>query len=162
MADFIPDPQDPLPEANWFWRRVFVFACATAILFLVYGAVDRLGTVAVVKPEVGIPAFVSIVKLLIITVNILVLFYMIAPSAEQITKMIKTASLLKAGVQFTSRATPEEKAVAAGKPPLPEIAPGAGQETQNEAPGYQDTPEAPETLPDAPWAAPTTPSRPSR
>lgn len=153
MADIIPDPQDPLPEANWFWRRVFVFACATAILFLVYGAVDRLGAVAVVKPEVGIPAFVSIVKLLIFTVNALILFYMIAPSAEQITKMLKTASLLKAGVQFTSRATVDERATAAGKPPLPQIAPGAGQETQNQAPGYQDTPEAPETLPDAPWAA---------
>ena len=153
----LTDPQDPLPEANWLWRRVFVFGVTTATLYLVYGAVDRLGAVAVVRPDVGIAAFVSIVKLLVLTINIMALLYIVAPSAEQVTKMIKTASLLKAGVQIASRAivrTPErseETASTVGLPPAPDTPPAATQ-----------APEEPGSLPDAPWAAVSPPAKPQR
>lgn len=167
MADEIkttalPDPQDPLPEANWLWRRVFIFAVTSAVLYLVYGSVDRLGAVAVVKPEIGIAAFVSIVKLLVFTINVMALFYMVAPSAEQITKMIKTASLLKSGVQINSRARyqrpnhAEETSATIGKPPLPPTPPVS---SDSEASVGGDTPES---LPDAPWAVPDRPARPTR
>lgn len=151
------DPQDPLPEANWLWRRVFIFGVTTATLYLVYGAVDRLGTIAVIRPEIGIAAFVSIVKLLVFTVNIMAMFYIVAPSAEQITKMVKTASLLKSGVQLFSQAsvrTPqrsEDTKASVGIPPAVETPAPATQ-----APGE------PESLPDAPWAAVPPPAKPQR
>lgn len=124
------DPQDPLPEAGWLWRRVFVYAVTAAILFILYGSVDRLGTVAVVRPDIGIKAFVSIVKLLVITLNVMALFYLAGASAEQITKLVKTASLLKSGVQIASRAVSrkpdhtEERVATIGQPPQP-VAPPA-------------------------------------
>ena len=159
----LADPQDPLPEANWLWRRVFIFLVTTVVLFLVYGAVDRLGAVAVVRPEIGIPAFVSIVKLLVFTVNIMALFYMVAPSAEQITKLVKTAGLLRAGVQIATRATArkgdqvEETQATVGTPPQPivppnSVAPESAPSAPEPAPVAAEAPEAENGLPDAPWA----------
>jgi hypothetical protein len=127
----LSDPQDPLPESNWLWRRVFIFALAIAVVYLVYGAVDRLGAVAVIRPDIGIPAFVSIVKLLVLTINFIILCYMVAPSAEQITKLVKTASLLKSGVQIASRAIvrtadrSEETQATVGMPPQPIVPPSS-------------------------------------
>jgi predicted PurR-regulated permease PerM len=147
----LSDPQDPLPEANWLWRRIFIFVLSAAIVYLVYGAVNRLGTVAVIRPDIGIPAFVSIVKLLVLTINFIILCYMVAPSAEQITKLVKTASLLKSGVQLISRAkirTPEKSEETEASAGLPAEAPKA--------------PDTPESLPDAPWAVPAPPAKPSR
>lgn len=132
----LSDPQDPLPESNWLWRRVFIFGTSIAVLYLVYGAVDRLGTVAVVRPDIGIAAFVSIVKLLVFTLNFLVLCYTVAPSAEQITKMVKTASLLKSGVQVASRAIlrtadrSEETQSTVGLPPQPVVPPSDSTSTE--------------------------------
>jgi len=125
----LSDPQDPLPEANWLWRRVFIFAVTSVALFLVFRAVERLGDIALVRPDIGIAAFVNIVKLLVVTVNIMALYYMVAPSAEQITKLVKTASLLKAGVQIASRAVvktdgqSEETQATLGLPPQPVVPP---------------------------------------
>lgn len=127
----LSDPQDPLPESNWLWRRVFIFGISMVLVYLLYGTVDRLGKIAVVQPEVGIPAFVAVVKLLILTLNAVILYYMVAPSAEQITKLVKTASLLKSGVQVASRAiirTPgktEETQATVGLPPQPIVPPAS-------------------------------------
>lgn len=131
------DIQDPLPEANWLWRRIFIFGVTTAVIYLVYLSVDRLGTVAVVRPDIGIAAFVSIVKLLVITIDVLVTYYMVAPSAEQITKMMQTAGLLKSGVQIASRVveTPfrRETAQTVAQPPQP-VSPPVASEGASETP----------------------------
>lgn len=132
------DPQDPLPEAGWLWRRVFVYAVTAAILFILYGSVDRLGAVAVVRPDIGIKAFVSIVKLLVVTINVMALFYLAGASAEQITKLVKTASLLKSGVQIASRAITrrpdhtEERVATIGQPPQPVAPPESTPEVTSD------------------------------
>lgn len=117
------DAQDPLPEANWLWRRVFVFLVTCAILWMVWGGIDRLAASAMLRPEQGIPALLTAVKWLIAMAGIMVTYYMIAPSAEQIVKMLQTAGLLKAGVQIAQRTveTPERKETAAtvALPPQP-------------------------------------------
>lgn len=148
----MPDIQDPLPESNWFWRRVFVFGVTAAILWMVWGAITRLGASAMLQPERGIPALLSLCKSLIWVVVILVTYYMVAPSAEQIVKMMKTATLLRHGVQFAGRSTLEtpgvksEAAQTIGLPPAPPI-PGAGE--ANGGPGTADSQE--EAAP--PWEA---------
>lgn len=116
--------QDPLPESNWLWRRIFCFAVTAVLLFFMWGLVDRVGKVAVVMPEKGIPALVIFSKWTIAFAGLVVTYYLLAPSFEQMTKMVKTASLLKSGVQVAARAihrTPgkvEETSTTVGLPPV--------------------------------------------
>jgi hypothetical protein len=148
------DPQDPLPEANWLWRRVFIFAVTSALVYLIWTSVSRLGTIAVVKPEIGIPAFVSIVKMLVISLWVVVTYYMVAPSAEQITKMMQTAGLLKAGVAIASRTLEtsdrKETASTVSIPPQPVVPPVLDAQNPDAAAppaidtGVEATPVAPE------------------
>lgn len=124
---------DPLPEASWFWRRIFTFAVTAAILWMVWGAITRLGTTAVMAPTIGIPALLSLCKSLLYFTFAMVTYYMVAPSAEQIVKMVQVAGMLKGGVQFASRTlltTPETSSATsavAGQTlpePVPDAAPG--------------------------------------
>lgn len=149
-ADNSTDIQDPLPESNWFWRRVFTFAVTAVILFFMWGLVDRIGKVAVVAPSDGIPALLSVSKWMIVLCWFAITYYLLAPSAEQVTKMFKTATLLRSGVQMAaSRVVREpgrtvEEAATVAQPPQPAIpAPGAPIQA----------PEAPEAV-EAPQAAP--------
>lgn len=173
----LPDPQDPLPEANWLWRRVFVFvALALAFGILiglgwavnrivsnVVGRIDSMDAVNVAQiTVVALNVILKMFTLMFYTVIVVVTYYMVAPSAEQITKMLQTARLLKAGVQITSKAairTPEREEQAesaAGKPPLPPVG-GAGEAKPDSV--APDTGQPPEALPDAPWAPPAKPTR---
>jgi hypothetical protein len=153
------DLQDPLPESSWFWRRVFVFSVTAAVLWMLWGAIDRLGTVARVSPEEGVPALLSLCKWIIGFTGLMVTYYMVAPSAEQITKMVKTAALLRSGVQVSGRRTVEtpegttETAKTVGLPPAPPI-PGPG--ASNGPSVAQDTGQGDEG---PPWASSPPPQR---
>lgn len=83
------DPQDPLPESNWFWRRLFLFGVATALLVLKGWELRR-----------GEPNWWTDIEILTIVV-----VYAIAPSAEQFGKMMATVSALRGGVAFRSSQT---------------------------------------------------------
>lgn len=136
MTDQAPTPQvdlqDPLPESNWFWRRVFVFAVTAAVLWMLWGGITRLSQVAATSPERGIEALLTLCKWMIAYNILMVTYYMVAPSAEQITKMVKTAALLRSGVQVAGSRTVEprtgrvEEAKTVGLPPAPPI-PGQGE-----------------------------------
>lgn len=128
------DLQDPLPESSWFWRRVFVFTVTAAVLWMLWGAITQLGNVALVEPRSGVPALLSLCKWIIGMTALMATYYMVAPSAEQLTKIVKTASLLQAGVQVAGKRveTPDgqkEEAKTVGLPPAPPI-PGAGEPIQ--------------------------------
>lgn len=120
------DLQDPLPESSWLWRRIFVFSTTAAVLFMLWGAIDRLAAVALSAPQLGVPALLSLCKWIIGFSGMMATYYMVAPSAEQITKMIKTASLLRGGVQVAGRQRVEadgttETAKTVGRPPAPPV-----------------------------------------
>jgi hypothetical protein len=127
------DLQDPLPEANWLWRRVFCFAVVAVLMFFVYGSVDRLGRVAILSPAQGIPALVTVTKSILFLAMLTITYYLLAPSAEQLTKLVKTASLLKSGVQMASRTImrPDktETATTVGLPPAPPVPPAVESPT---------------------------------
>lgn len=125
------DLQDPLPESSWFWRRVFVFTVTAAVLWMLWGAITQLGNVALVAPTLGVPALLSLCKWIIGMTALMATYYMVAPSAEQIVKMLKTAALLKSGVQVAGRRTEThegdvDEARTVGMPPAPPI-PGPGE-----------------------------------
>lgn len=169
----LADPQDPLPEASWLWRRVFTIA-AVAITFaimvglgyavnrIVGNIVTRIDTMDAVNVAqitvVALHVIQRMFTLMFYTVLVLATYYMVAPSAEQITKMIQTAGLLKHGVQIASRARfegdgrREETQATVGKPPQPVVPPETAAQRDSEPEPSSDTPEAPEALPDAPWA----------
>lgn len=118
----VADIQDPLPESAWLWRRIFVFAVTAWILLLIGLQLDRLGDIAIVSPAEGIKAFIIIIRWLLFIVILMVTYYLVAPSAEQITKMIQTARALKEGVVFSGAAkvvkgdSSAETSATAGKP----------------------------------------------
>lgn len=115
------DVQDPLPETNWFWRRVYTFTLSLiSIALVIYGAQvlhelkDNENVYRVTRYMIG-------VHVLLIT------YYMLAPSAEQMVKLIQTAKLLGAGVPITRKAVAEtpdggrtEVTTTAGAPAPPE------------------------------------------
>jgi hypothetical protein len=135
MSDGAPAPQvdlqDPLPEASWLWRRVFTFSVTAAVLYMLWITIDRLAGVALSAPSLGVPALLSLCKWIIGFTAMNVTYYMVAPSAEQIVKMMKTASLLRSGLQIhgsRTEDTPDGQVTTSktiGTPAAPLI-PGAG------------------------------------
>lgn len=126
------DVQDPLPETNWFWRRVYTFVLSLVSVGMIwYGleAVQRAGDMASVYK---ITRYMIGVHVLLIT------FYMVAPSAEQMVKLIQAAKLLQAGVPISRRATVET--------------PQGGRTEVETTAGYQDAPEPQNRLPEPPEA----------
>ncbi len=179
MADETPatrilgDPQDPLPEANWLWRRVFTFACLAAAFIVAIGlaiALNRIVGNIVQRIDsmdarnvaqitvVAINAILRMFTLMFYVVIVIATYYFIAPSAEQITKMIQTAGLLKHGVQIATRAvaaTPErreETAATIGLPPVAPVPPAREAQERDSAPaGAPVAPASPTPPADAPW-----------
>lgn len=96
------DPQDPLPDPSWLWRRVFVFATGGALLAFGYVQTAIIGQVAMKGSETAIAGLIKVAERDQALIAILILFYMVAPSAEQITKMLATASAWKKGVSTSS------------------------------------------------------------
>lgn len=144
------DIQDPLPEANWLWRRVFVFIAMAFIFAImiglaiatnrivgnVVGRIDTMNSVAVAEiAKQALVAILTMFRLMFWALMVTITYYMVAPSAEQITKMLQTAGLLKAGVQIAGRVveTPDKREVAttAGLPPQP-VAPPVTSEIATE------------------------------
>lgn len=111
------DVQDPLPEPNWLWRRVYTFTLSMlSLAFIWYGAQAMLTLNRPVE-------LYSITRYMIAILAMLILFYMIAPSAEQIVKMIQASRTLRSGVEMTRKASSEspdgtltEVETTAGKP----------------------------------------------
>lgn len=172
------DVQDPLPESNWMWRRVLTFIAMGAIFAIliglaiatnrivgnVVGRIDSMSAVAVA--DIAKQALVVIMRMFTLmfwALMVTITYYMVAPSAEQIIKMLQTAGLLKAGVQMASRTveTPDrrESAATLGQPPQPVTPPITGA-------GAEGTDQMPENLPgngvrsdetglDGTWVAPS-------
>lgn len=154
------DAQDPLPESNWLWRRIFVFLLTAALLVLVWIKVDSVADVARMGSREAIEGLVSLLRWCLWLIGILVLFYLLAPSAEQTAKLIQTARSLREGVRFQSvtRASGPEGTVetmnTAGPAPAP-LEPEIPEPTEEELRRREATPAAPAT-PARPAAVPPT------
>lgn len=118
------DPQDPLPESAWGWRRGFVFLfgiiaalAVAAVLAMLYmlGAetLDLVGKLSGARDvraldqsleQVGavIQALYKLGSWAMIVIIAGHVLYLIAPSAEQAAKMLATVSAWKAGVSTAS------------------------------------------------------------
>lgn len=165
------DPQDPLPESSWFWRRVFVFlfgliavigvAVVLWMLFTLGNATLELvaklsGPRDVRALDQSFEAVGAVILALyklgswsMIVLLVGHILYLIAPSAEQAAKMMATVSAWRGGISTstTSRATgPEgtaETTTTTGKAaPGPAPSPAVGGPAQPAAPARPASPTA--------------------
>ena len=130
------DVQDPLPETDWFWRRLFTFIFTLlSVAFIWYGlaSLQQLGEA---------DAIYRVTRYMIGVHVMLITYYMVAPSAEQIIKIIQSAKIIRAGIPITrsvAAETPQggrvEAKTVAGAPeaspplqPAPAPAPAADEE----------------------------------
>lgn len=146
------DMQDPLPESNWLWRRALTFTAILLVFALMIGlaiAVNRIvGSVTERIDNMNAAAVASITiraldvienmfKWMFWSLAMVVTYYMIAPSAEQIAKMIGAVKLLRGGVQTASRRLVDESrgitetATTVGTPPQPAV-PEVTSETETD------------------------------
>lgn len=95
------DVQDPLPETNWLWRRSYTFALSLISLAFVW-----FGAEAMYSLNRPLELF-KITEYMIWILGFLILCYMVAPSAEQIVKLVQVAGIIKAGVPVTHTAVAE-------------------------------------------------------
>lgn len=80
------DPQDPLPESHWTFRRWFTYivslVCLAGVGWIIHKISEGQHLAGVAYALVGLCA-------------LLATYYLIAPSAEHIIKVVKAASLFK-------------------------------------------------------------------
>lgn len=95
------DVQDPLPETNWFWRRVYTFALSLISVAFIWYGLEALNAMQDADAVYRVTRYMIGVHVLLIT------FYMLAPSAEQIVKLIQAAKLLQSGVTMRRTAAVE-------------------------------------------------------
>jgi hypothetical protein len=95
------ETHDPLPESNWLWRRVFIFAVTTVTVIGIWMMVQAMINQAGVQPPLIVGAFVKIIGWLLLLVWFLATYYMIAPTGEQIVKMWQSVTAWKSGIGTT-------------------------------------------------------------
>jgi hypothetical protein len=145
------DPQDPLPESSWFWRRLFVGAATAALMFGVWWHIDTVGKAALAGSVPAVEGLIDLLKMCLYLVGLLILLYLIAPSAEQLGKWMATVSAWKGGVSTssTARSTSPDGSKAEATTTAGPAAPGANRTAASPAtPATPATAAGGEQLPD--------------
>lgn len=106
MADVQAPPpqveaQEPIPEANWMWRRIFVFALCSVVCIGIWVMVITMVNLASGQPALIVGAFVKIIGWLLLLVWFAMTYYIVGTSGEQVVKIVQTAGLFKQGVVST-------------------------------------------------------------
>lgn len=78
------DAQDPLPEQSFFYRRLFSYVMAISLIGLIAFVVWRID---------GSDQLREVALYLCTLLFVVVTYYMIAPSAEHVVKMIQLGKL---------------------------------------------------------------------
>ena len=127
------DVQDPLPEQDWTWRRAYTYALTmTACAGVAY-------LLSAIRDAGDAQTMYDLAWWMLAIIAMLATYYMVAPSAEQIVKLIQATKLLQSGVPMSRTASVET--------------PQGGRAEVTTSAGGQDTPaienRAPEASPGA-------------
>lgn len=98
------DVQDPLPESNWFWRRVFIFGLT---MVLIVGAWWLLSPMRVRVLAGDKTAILGVFDTLWYAFGLILvnqILYTVAPSGEQVVKMFNLSSILTKGAGWMNTA----------------------------------------------------------
>lgn len=102
-ATLIPpeiDPQDPLPDSSFLWRRVFTYGAVAALLALAFCALYRL----------PVDGALEVVKAAFLLIFGLALLYMGGASVKEITALLATLKLRLHGPRDTPKTDPTPSA----------------------------------------------------
>jgi hypothetical protein len=111
------DPQNPLPEASFMWRRVFAAAIsANALVFVWFAAAWLVGGQQWIY-------LYGLTKLMIFGAGLILTFYFVAPSAAELTNMIATASIMKHSLTTAAETALGASGLGAGGPKPASVAP---------------------------------------
>lgn len=178
QSPMLVDPQDPLPESSWFWRRLIVSVglglCAIGEAGIL-AVIAHIGTKALSYRDAANGAQIALQSIdalhslgfwLVIVILVNLALYLIAPSAEQATKMLATVSAWKNGV---STAVASRVALPGGTAASSTVAgPAAPEAAAAPAPAAPAAPAAPvapaepvEVAPAAPAPAAAAPPAPA-
>jgi hypothetical protein len=92
------DPQNPLPEPSFFWRRwIAILICINALAFAWFAAAWLVGG------EQWNQLY-GLTKLLIYFAGLVLTYYFVAPSATELTSMIQSAGLMKKSLDVAETA----------------------------------------------------------
>jgi hypothetical protein len=115
------DQQDPLPEGSFFYRRIFTYVVTLLLLailgWIVWGLTDALAEI--VKGDADATATVEVLRDIafysICFAAWLATTYVIAPSGEQVVKMVQSAKIAVANKipGFPGRSPPPPETAAA-------------------------------------------------
>lgn len=94
-ATAVIDVQDPLPESNFFYRRVFAYVSSTILVGLLAYVTFKMQTPESLRT---MALYLSLLLWFSIT------YYMLAPSAEQLVRIIQAGRALRSGVEMTRTA----------------------------------------------------------
>jgi hypothetical protein len=93
------DPQNPLPEASFFWRRVIAmlvtgFACALA-----WWTAEWLYDLKAAG------SLLELTKLVIYGAGLVLTYYFIAPSANELTSLVQSAGIIRKSLDVAANAS---------------------------------------------------------
>lgn len=91
------DPQDPLPEGKWFWRRLIVFVSVAFTYWLLWRVVRRI------EP----PDLPGVAANLMLVIGVLLVLYLVAPSATQLAELLATLKLRLRGPRTDGARPPD-------------------------------------------------------
>lgn len=141
----IVDIQDPLPENNWLWRRLFAWLFCIGSLALIFFIVDSLKIAALMQPLAAVQVYGTMFKWAIGMHALGMTLYMVAPSAEHIVRVFQSASIWKKGIAVnqvvTETPSGATKVETTTGPPVqtPPAEPAAPTKPQPPATGPQPT-----------------------
>lgn len=98
------DLQDPLPESNWLWRRLFIFALTAIIVVACWWLLVPLRQAALQLNRDAILGAFDTIHYLFGVLVVLIIFYTVAPSGEQVAKMFNLTSILTKGAGWMASA----------------------------------------------------------
>jgi hypothetical protein len=83
------DPQNPLPEASFLWRRILTFLVSIVLLALDFYLAVKIHDLR------NSDDLLTFAKWNIVLNGLILTYYFVAPSASELTNMIQTASIFK-------------------------------------------------------------------
>lgn len=98
------DPQDPMPEGRWLFRRILTFAITAVVLAILCYIARAVHDLGATQPAAALDALYGMFRLMVWLLGLVLTYYLVAPSAEQITKLVQVGAALRSGVVFASAA----------------------------------------------------------
>jgi hypothetical protein len=115
------DPQNPLPEGSFVWRRVLTFLVAVVLLGLDWYLAAKLHNLG------RSDDLLTFAKWNIALNGLVLTYYFVAPSASELTNMIQTASIFKHSISAATAAQTGSQSAPAAPSARFSASRGAGQ-----------------------------------